>query len=59
MCVKLPSVSEWGGIVLTDGLAVNTGHIYCYTDVTVHYANQTKRRTKRGEIAKETKIKKH
>lgn len=55
MCVKLPSVSEWGGIALTDGLAVNTGHIYCYTGVAVRYANRTKRRTKRGEIAKETK----
>lgn len=55
MCVKLPSVSEWGGIALTDGLAVNTGRIYCYTGVTVRYANRTKRRTKRGEIAKETK----
>lgn len=22
MCVKLPSVSKWGGIVLTDGVAV-------------------------------------
>lgn len=40
MCVKLPSVSKWGGIALTDSVAVNGPHLLLHRR-TVHYANQT------------------
>lgn len=39
MCVKLPSVSKWGGIALTDSVAVNGPHLLLHRR-TVHYANQ-------------------
>lgn len=39
MCVKLPSVSKWERVVLTDGASVNKSHLLLHRR-TVHYANQ-------------------
>lgn len=52
MCVKLPSVSKWGRIALTDGVAVNGIHLLLHRR-TVHYANQkTMKEVKSGERQK-------
>lgn len=51
MCVKLPSVSKWGRIALTDGVSVNATHLLLHRR-TVHYANQN---YEGGEIRRETK----